>query len=64
MPSAGVEFVTQIGSYIPEYVSSGLEMNTNIFHESGLLAKISMRPDSVKLTIPAPKSATKLIKMT
>lgn len=64
MPSAGIEFVTQIGSHIPEYVSSGLEMNTNIFHESGLLAKISMGSDSLKLTVPAPKSNTKLIKMT
>ncbi|XP_044185315.1 apolipoprotein Bb, tandem duplicate 1 [Thunnus albacares] len=64
MPSAGIEFVTQVGSYIPEYVNSGLEMHTNIFHESGLSAKISMERDQVKLTIPAPQSPTKLIKMT
>merc|ERR1740131_701475 len=31
MPSAGVEFVTQIGSFIPEYVNSRLEMHTNLF---------------------------------
>lgn len=64
MPSAGIEFVTQVGSHIPEYVNSGLEMHTNIFHESGLSAKISMGRDSVKLTIPAPMSPTRLIKMT
>ncbi|XP_041814378.1 apolipoprotein B-100-like [Chelmon rostratus] len=64
MPSAGIEFVTQVGSHIPEYVNSGLEMHTNIFHESGLSAKISMGRDNVKLTIPAPMSPTKLIKMT
>ncbi|XP_074472222.1 apolipoprotein B-100-like [Sebastes fasciatus] len=64
MPSAGIEFVSQIGSCIPEYVNSGLEMHTNFFHESGLRAKISMEPDNVKLTIPAPMSPTKLIKMT
>ncbi|CAB1436783.1 unnamed protein product [Pleuronectes platessa] len=64
MPSAGIEFVTQVGSHIPEYVDSGLEMHTNIFHESGLSAKISMEHDSVKLTIPAPVNPTKLIKMT
>nr|XP_046228822.1 apolipoprotein Bb, tandem duplicate 1 [Scatophagus argus] len=64
MPSAGIEFVTQVGSYIPEYVSSGLEMHTNIFHESGVRAKLSMGRDNVKLTIPAPVSPTKLIKMT
>uniref|UniRef100_A0A671W886 Vitellogenin domain-containing protein n=1 Tax=Sparus aurata TaxID=8175 RepID=A0A671W886_SPAAU len=64
MPSAGIEFVTQVGSHMPEYVSSGLEMHTNIFHESGLSAKISFERDNVKLTIPAPMSPTKLIKMT
>ncbi|KAM8725601.1 apolipoprotein B-100-like [Acanthopagrus schlegelii] len=64
MPSAGIEFVTQVGSHMPEYVSSGLEMHTNIFHENGLSAKISFERDNVKLTIPAPMSPTKLIKMT
>ncbi|XP_041832599.1 apolipoprotein Bb, tandem duplicate 1 [Melanotaenia boesemani] len=64
MPSAGIEFVTQIGSHIPEYVNSGLEMHTNIFHESGVTAKISMARDHVKLTIPSPTKPTKLIKMT
>lgn len=64
MPSAGIEFVTEIGSHIPEYINSGLEMHTNIFHESGLSAKISMESDNVKLTIPAPTRPTKLIKMT
>ncbi|XP_070782434.1 apolipoprotein B-100-like [Enoplosus armatus] len=64
MPSAAIEFVTQVGSHIPEYVNSGLEMHTNIFHKSGLSAKISMGRDNVKLTIPAPMSPTKLIKMT
>ncbi|KAM9703097.1 apolipoprotein Bb, tandem duplicate 1 [Menidia menidia] len=64
MPSAGIEFVTQVGSHLPEYVNSGLEMHTNIFHESGITAKISMGRDHVKLTIPAPTKPTKLIKMT
>ncbi|XP_013871149.1 apolipoprotein Bb, tandem duplicate 1 isoform X2 [Austrofundulus limnaeus] len=64
MPSGGVEFVTQIGSHIPEYVNSGLEMHTNIFHESGIRAKISMEKNQAKLTIPAPTKPTKLLKMT
>ncbi|XP_054474008.1 apolipoprotein Bb, tandem duplicate 1 [Anoplopoma fimbria] len=64
MPSASIEFVSQIGSFIPEYVNSGLEMHSNFFHESGLRAKISMEPNNVKLTIPAPMSPIKLIKMT
>lgn len=64
MPSAGIEFVTQVGSHIPEYVNSGLEMHTNMFHESGLKAKISFGRDNVKLTIPAPTTPTKIIKIT
>lgn len=64
MPSGGIEFTTQIGSHIPEYVNSGLEMHTNIFHESGIKAKISMESNEVKLTIPAPTQSTKLFKMT
>ncbi|XP_055362306.1 apolipoprotein Bb, tandem duplicate 1 isoform X2 [Betta splendens] len=64
LPSAGVEFVTHIGSHLPEYVNSGLEMHSNIFHESGLSVKISVNHDQVKLTIPAPASPIKLIKIT
>ncbi|KAM6915035.1 apolipoprotein Bb, tandem duplicate 1 [Xenentodon cancila] len=64
MPFAGVEFITQVGSHIPEYVNSGLEMHTNIYHESGISAKISMGQEYVKLTIPAPTNPTKLIKIT
>lgn len=63
MPSAAIEFVTHVGTHMPEFVNSGMEMHTNIFHESGLTAKISMESDGVKLTIPAPQSPTKLLKM-
>lgn len=41
MPSACIEFVTQMGSHTPEYVNPGLEMQTNVFHDSGLHAKIT-----------------------
>lgn len=64
MPSAGIEFVTQVGCHLPEYINSGLEMHTNLFHESGLTAKVSMGRDMVKMTIPAPRNPTKLIKIT
>ncbi|XP_034755326.1 apolipoprotein Bb, tandem duplicate 1 [Etheostoma cragini] len=64
MPSAGIEFVSQIGSHIPEYVNSGLEIHTDIFHESGFSAKISMERDNVKLTLPVPTSPTKLFQIT
>ncbi|XP_072313030.1 apolipoprotein Bb, tandem duplicate 1 [Eucyclogobius newberryi] len=64
MPSAGVEFLTQVGTHIPEYVDSGLEMHTNIFHESGLSAKVTIEKGQVQLRLPAPQSATKLIHIT
>uniref|UniRef100_A0A3P9NJZ8 Apolipoprotein Bb, tandem duplicate 1 n=1 Tax=Poecilia reticulata TaxID=8081 RepID=A0A3P9NJZ8_POERE len=63
MPFGGIEFVTQVGSHIPEYVNSGLEMHTNIFHESGMRAKVSVGRDHVKLTIPAPTNPAKLIQI-
>ncbi|XP_051500925.1 apolipoprotein B-100-like [Myxocyprinus asiaticus] len=60
MPSAGIEFVTEVGAHFPDYVHSGLEMHTNIYHESGLKAKVSMSNNNAKLTIPAPQSPIKL----
>ncbi|KAM4529005.1 apolipoprotein Bb, tandem duplicate 1 [Fundulus diaphanus] len=64
MPSGGIEFVTQVGAHIPEYINSGLEMHTNIFHESGIRAKFSMGRGQLKLSLPAPTDPTKLIKIT
>ncbi|XP_005160686.1 apolipoprotein Bb, tandem duplicate 1 isoform X1 [Danio rerio] len=61
MPSAGVEFVTEVGALLPEYVESGLEMHTNIYHESGLKVKVAVTNKQFKLTIPTPKTSTKLI---
>ncbi|XP_059209033.1 apolipoprotein B-100 isoform X2 [Centropristis striata] len=59
-PSVGVEFITQIGVHIPEYVESGLEMHTNMFHESSLNAKVTMSRNQLRLSIPAPNSNTQL----
>lgn len=64
MPSAGIEFVTEVGALLPEYVQSGLEMHTNIYHESGMRAKVAVSNRQVKLTIPAPKDPTKIFSMT
>ncbi|KAM3595280.1 uncharacterized protein V6R79_021014 [Siganus canaliculatus] len=60
MPSVGLEFITQMGVYLPDYVEAGLEMHTNMYHESSLNAKLTMSSNQVKLSIPAPKSNTKL----
>ncbi|KAL0965051.1 hypothetical protein UPYG_G00276130 [Umbra pygmaea] len=64
MPSAGIEFVTQFGCHIPEYVLSGLEMHTSLYHESGLRTKLTMTNQQFKLTLPAPQGPTKLISIT
>ncbi|XP_077076182.1 apolipoprotein Bb, tandem duplicate 1 [Siphateles boraxobius] len=64
MPSAGVEFVTEVGALLPEYVESGLEMHTNIYHESGLSVKVAVTNKQFKLTIPTPQAPTTLISVT
>ncbi|XP_040916458.1 apolipoprotein B-100 [Toxotes jaculatrix] len=61
MPSVGLEFITQMGVHIPDYVDAGLEMHTNMYHESSLNAKFTMNRNQMKLSIPAPKSRTQLL---
>ncbi|XP_060722344.1 apolipoprotein Bb, tandem duplicate 1 [Tachysurus vachellii] len=61
MPSAGVEFVTEIGAHFPDYVHAGLEMHTNIYHESGMRAKVAMTRKQIKLTIPIPENPVKVL---
>ncbi|XP_040920076.1 apolipoprotein B-100-like [Toxotes jaculatrix] len=63
MPSVGVEFVTQMGVQVPEFVVSTVEMHTTMYHESALNAKITMEQNEVKLSIPAPQGTTKLLRI-
>uniref|UniRef100_A0A3B1IGJ9 Apolipoprotein B n=1 Tax=Astyanax mexicanus TaxID=7994 RepID=A0A3B1IGJ9_ASTMX len=60
-PSAGVEFVTQMGVFLPEFVDAGIQMHTNIYHESGLNAKVTVTGTQVQLSIPTPERNTQLI---
>ncbi|KAK7940141.1 hypothetical protein WMY93_003467 [Mugilogobius chulae] len=60
-PSAGLEFMTQMGVDVPEMVESTVEMTTELFHESSLDVKISMEKDNIKLSMPAPKHSIKLL---
>ncbi|NXX93594.1 APOB protein, partial [Centropus bengalensis] len=60
-PSAAIEFVTHLGINMPEFTRSGVEMNSNIFHESGIEAHVSMKGRHLKFSIPAPKTPTKLL---
>lgn len=63
MPSVGVEFVTEMGVHVPQFVVSTVEMHTSMYHESALKAKITMEQDQVKLSIPAPQGTTKLLRI-
>ncbi|KAG7265390.1 hypothetical protein CRUP_011096, partial [Coryphaenoides rupestris] len=60
MPSVGLEFITQMGVYLPEFVVAGLEMHTNMYHETSFNAKVTMNKNQFKLSIPAPKTNTNL----
>ncbi|XP_072221414.1 apolipoprotein B-100 [Leuresthes tenuis] len=63
MPSVGLEFITQMGVHIPDYVDAGIEMHTNMYHESSLNAKVDVNRNQIKLSIPAPKSNTQLFSL-
>ncbi|XP_041832055.1 apolipoprotein B-100-like [Melanotaenia boesemani] len=62
-PSVGVEFVTQMGVHVPEFVASAVEMHTSMYHESAFNAKITMEENQVKLSIPAPQDTTKFFRI-
>ncbi|NXF85617.1 APOB protein, partial [Eubucco bourcierii] len=60
-PSVAIEFVTHLGIDVPEFARSGVQISSNIFHESGIEAYIAMKAGQLKFTIPAPKTPTKLL---
>lgn len=60
MPSVGLELITQMGVHVPDYVEAGLQMHTNMYHESSLNAKVTMKKNQIRLSIPAPKSNTQI----
>ncbi|NXI93480.1 APOB protein, partial [Psophia crepitans] len=60
-PSVAIEFVTHLGINMPEFTRSGVEVNSNIFHESGIEAHVSVKAGQLKFSIPAPKTRTKLL---
>ncbi|XP_029966918.1 apolipoprotein B-100-like [Salarias fasciatus] len=63
MPSVGVEFRTQMGIYIPEFVVSGVDMQTSLYHESALNAKLTTDRNQIRLSIPAPQGTTKFLRI-
>lgn len=63
MPAIGIEFMTQMGIHVPEFVVSSVEMHTNMYHESSFNAKITMEQNQVKLSIPAPQDTMKFLRI-
>uniref|UniRef100_G3VJ24 Apolipoprotein B n=1 Tax=Sarcophilus harrisii TaxID=9305 RepID=G3VJ24_SARHA len=61
-PSVAVEFVTHVGVTIPDFAWSGVQMNSNLFHESGLEARLALTRGRLKLSVPAPKGPVKLFR--
>ncbi|XP_053141166.1 apolipoprotein B-100 [Hemicordylus capensis] len=59
-PSVAVEFITHVGINIPEFGRNGVQMNTNIYHESGIEARVGLKAGQLKFTIPVPKTPQKL----
>ncbi|XP_078030967.1 apolipoprotein B-100 isoform X4 [Epinephelus lanceolatus] len=60
MPSVGLEIITKMGVHIPDYVEAWTEMDTNLYHESSLNAKVTMSRNQMRLSIRAPESNTQL----
>ncbi|KAI4587481.1 hypothetical protein MJG53_005268 [Ovis ammon polii x Ovis aries] len=59
-PSVSVEFVTNMGIVIPDFARSGVQMNTNFFHETGLEARVVLKAGQLKFIIPSPKRPVRL----
>lgn len=61
LPSVGLEFITQMGVQVPDYVEARLQMHTNIYHESSFNVKITTKKNQIRLSIPVPRSSTQLL---
>ncbi|KAM5143258.1 apolipoprotein B-100 [Callospermophilus lateralis] len=59
-PSMTVEFATNMGIILPGFARSGVQMNTNFFHESGLEARVTLKTGQLKFIIPSPRRPVKL----
>ncbi|XP_068136319.1 apolipoprotein B-100 [Hyperolius riggenbachi] len=59
-PAVAVEFVTELGIQIPEFSKHAVQMNTNIYHESGIQARLSVSNGQFKFAVPAPTTPTKI----
>ncbi|XP_075993729.1 apolipoprotein B-100 [Genypterus blacodes] len=56
MPSVGLECITTMGVDLPDVVVAGVEIHTNMYHESSINAKVSINSNQIRLSIPNTKS--------
>ncbi|KAF0870770.1 APOB protein, partial [Crocuta crocuta] len=59
-PSVSMEFVTKMGIIIPDFSRTGIQVNTNFFHETGLDMQVSLKAGQLKFIIPAPTRPVRL----
>ncbi|XP_038144044.1 apolipoprotein B-100 isoform X1 [Cyprinodon tularosa] len=60
-PSVGLELITQMGVHLPDFVETGTEMHSSLYHESSFNARVSVKKNQMKLSIPAPTSSSQLL---
>ncbi|XP_069092107.1 apolipoprotein B-100 [Pleurodeles waltl] len=59
-PAVAIEFITHVGIHIPAFTRNGIQMHSNIFHESGANINVAVKEGQVKFSIPSPKQPTQL----
>uniref|UniRef100_A0AAY4AYW0 Vitellogenin domain-containing protein n=1 Tax=Denticeps clupeoides TaxID=299321 RepID=A0AAY4AYW0_9TELE len=59
-PSLGVEFISNMGIHIPEFIASGTEMHTSIYHECSHNFKVTMNDRQLKIAVAVPRGNVQL----
>ncbi|XP_029794426.1 apolipoprotein B-100 [Suricata suricatta] len=59
-PSVSMEFVTNMGIILPDFSRTGIQMNTNFFHETGLDVQIIVKAGQLKFIVPSPTRPIRL----
>ncbi|XP_062892635.1 apolipoprotein B-100 [Mobula hypostoma] len=54
-PEIATEVMINLGINAPKFSRNGIQLNCNLYFESGIEAQVSMTSNQIKLNIPAPK---------
>lgn len=60
-PEIATEFMINLGINAPKFARNGIQLNSNIYFESGIEAQISMTSNQIKFSIPQPKKPVQFI---